>query len=296
MLRWAIGDNLAALGDWLCVGDVLQERPTSWGIFVAFNAGHLMELTGHTFVIAGGGSGLGAGCARRFARHGAQVLLLDINEPAGQAVAKEIGSAARFVRADVTSEADIESALKYAQLEWGRIHGVVNCAGILHAARVVGREGPCDLTAFTRVISINLIGTFNVTRLAASALSKQPPNAGGERGVIINTASVAAYEGQIGQAAYSASKGGVAAMTLPLARELGQRGIRVVAIAPGIFATPMMQAAPAAVRDSLAAQIPFPARFGDPDEYAALAQHIIENAMLNGTVIRLDGAVRMGAK
>ncbi len=255
-----------------------------------------MELSGRTFLITGGGSGLGAGCARRFARAGAQVVLLDVNENAARQVAEEIGGAAIYVPTDVTSPAAVETAIAAARRHSGRFHGVVNCAGILHASRVVGKEGPYDLEAFARVIQVNLIGTFNVVRLVAAALSIEPPDAGDERGVIINTASVAAYEGQIGQAAYAASKGGVAAMTLPIARELGRFGIRVVAIAPGIFETPMMQSAPAAVRDSLAEQIPFPPRFGDPDEYAALAQHIIENRMLNGTVIRLDGAVRMGAK
>jgi len=255
-----------------------------------------MRLAGSTIVITGGGSGLGRGCAERFAGLGARVMILDLDAAAGEAVARRLGASAVFQKTDVTNEVEVRAALDLAKKYWGRIHGLVNCAGILSASRVVGKSHPHDLAEFTRVIQVNLIGTFNVLRLAAAEMAAEPALEGGERGVIINTASVAAFEGQIGQAAYSASKGGVAAMTLPIARELGRSGIRVVAIAPGIFETPMMQAAPAAVRDSLAQQIPFPSRFGQPDEYAALAQHVFENSMLNGTVIRLDGAVRMGAK
>jgi len=255
-----------------------------------------MQLSGNTFLVTGGGSGLGAGCARRFAEAGANVVIADVNETAGNDVAQSIGQRAVFLKTDVTSTADVEAAIQMARDRFGGLHGAVNCAGILYASRVVGKEGPHDLAAFARVIQVNLIGTFNVLRLTAAALVNNTPNADGERGVLINTASVSAFEGQIGQAAYSASKGGVASMMLPMARELSKFGIRVVAIAPGIFETPMMQAAPDNVRQSLLDQIPFPKRFGQPAEYAALAQFIIENAMFNGSTIRLDGAVRMSSK
>ena len=255
-----------------------------------------MQLADKTFLISGGGSGLGAACVRRFAAGGANVVVADVNEAAGVAVAGEIGSRGAFAKTDVTNEASVLAAIAVATERFGGLHGVVNCAGVLHAARIVGKDGPYDLAAFTRVIQVNLIGTFNVLRLAAAAMANNEPNADGERGVVINTASVSAFEGQIGQAAYAASKGGVASLTLPAARELARFGIRVVAIAPGIFETPMMQAAPESVRQSLLEQIPFPHRFGNPAEFAALAQHIVENPLLNGSVIRLDGAVRMGPK
>jgi NAD(P)-dependent dehydrogenase (short-subunit alcohol dehydrogenase family) len=222
--------------------------------------------------------------------------LADLNESAGGELADRLGPRAEFVRTDVTSAADVQAAVDAAS-RFGPLRGVVNCAGILAAARVVGRDGPHELELFARVVNINLVGTFNVIRLAAAAMSQNEPLVeDGERGVIVSTASVAAFEGQIGQAAYAASKGGVASMTLPVARELAKFGIRVMAIAPGIFDTAMMQAAPGAVRDSLAGQVPFPPRFGKPEEFAALAQHIFENPMLNGAVLRLDGAVRMAAK
>jgi len=252
-----------------------------------------MELSGSTFLITGGGSGLGAGCARRFVAQGAAVVLADVNEEAGRALAAELGERARFVRADVTRPEDVVRALDAAPAP---LRGAVNCAGIAIGMRVVGRSGPHDLDAFARVIQVNLIGTFNVLRLTAARLVEEAPNADGERGVIINTASVAAYDGQIGQAAYAASKGGVVGLTLPAARDLASRGVRVVTIAPGIFDTPMMQGMPEKIRDSLAATIPFPSRFGRPAEYAALAQHIVENVMLNGEVIRLDGAIRMAPR
>lgn len=255
-----------------------------------------MQLANSTFIITGGGSGLGAGCARRFARLGAKVVIADINEAAGRAIEAELGSSAVFLKTDVTNSDEVSAAIALAKSRFGGLQGAINCAGILYASRVVTKEGPHDLAWFSKVIQVNLIGTFNVIRLVSAAISGSAPNENGERGVIINTASVAAFEGQLGQAAYSASKGGVASMMLPIARELARFGIRVVAIAPGIFETPMMQAAPDNVRQSLLDQIPFPHRFGLPDEYAALAQHIVENVMFNGSMIRLDGAVRMGAK
>lgn len=255
-----------------------------------------MQMAESVFLITGGSSGLGAGCARRFVREGVRVVLMDRNALPGQELAAALGERAVFVHGDVTSEADVEHAVAVARKHGGRLHGAVHCAGILHAARVLGKEGVMPLDAFARVMQVNVVGTFNVMRMVAAALAKEAANAEGERGVIVTTASVAAYDGQIGQAAYSASKGAVAAMTLPIARELGRHGIRVVSIAPGVFETPMMQAAPDNVRNSLVEQIPFPPRFGDPEEYAALAQHIIENSMLNGTTIRLDGAIRMGPK
>lgn len=255
-----------------------------------------MQLSNHTFLITGGASGLGAGTVRHFAGAGAKVVIADLNAPAGETLAAELGDQAVFVTTDVTSETSAKAAIDKARERFGSLQGLVNCAGILGAARIVGREGPHDLTLFQKVILVNLVGTFNLLRLAAAAMATNSPNAEGERGVIINTASVAAFEGQIGQAAYAASKGGVAALTLPAARELARFGIRVVSIAPGVFETAMMQAAPDAVRQSLAEQAAFPARFGRAVEFAQLAQQIVENPMLNGSVIRLDGGMRMGAK
>lgn len=255
-----------------------------------------MHVADHAFLITGGASGLGAGCARRLASLSANVVIADLNGEAGAALAKELGARARFVLTDVASAESGQAAVDAAVKQFGAIHGLVNCAGILAASRVVGRDGPHDLALFQKVIQVNLVGTFNMLRLAAAAMAKNPPNAEGERGVIVSTASVAAFEGQIGQAAYSASKGGVASLTLPAARELAKFGIRVAAIAPGVFETAMMEAAPGTVRDSLAEQAAFPPRFGRPDEFAQLVQQIIENPMLNGCVLRLDGAMRMGAK
>jgi NAD(P)-dependent dehydrogenase (short-subunit alcohol dehydrogenase family) len=255
-----------------------------------------MQPAHHSFVITGGASGLGAGTARRLAAAGANVVIADLNAAAGEALAKELGEQAVFVATDVTSADSAQAAVDAAIKRFGALHGLVSCAGILGAARIVGREGPHDLGLFQKVIQVNLIGTFNMLRLAAAAMTLNPPYAEGERGIIVNTASVAAFEGQIGQAAYAASKGGVASLTLPAARELSRFGIRVVTIAPGIFDTAMMAAAPDAVRTSLAEQSAFPPRFGRPDEFAQLVQQIIENPMLNGSVIRLDGAVRMAAK
>lgn len=259
-----------------------------------------MEFANSTFLVAGGGSGLGAATAKRFAKHGANVVIADINREGGEKVAAEIGThfgdKARFIETNVTDEASVQAAVDLCVSAFGGIHGAVNCAGVAPGERVVGKTGPHSLANFSRTVSINLIGTFNVIRLAAAAMSTQTPNASGERGVIINTSSVASFEGQIGQAAYAASKAGVNGMTLPIARELAKFGIRVVTIAPGIFDTPMLQGMSDEVRASLGAQVPFPPRLGTPEEYAALAAHIVENEVLNGTVIRLDGAIRMGAK
>ncbi len=255
-----------------------------------------MEISGKTFFVTGASSGLGEACARRFHAGGANVVIADVNEERGAALAKELGDRAIFAKTDVTSEESVAAAVSQAVETFGGISAAVNCAGIVMGKRVLGREAPHELDAFQRVIGVNLIGTFNVTRLCAAQMSKQEPGEDGERGIIINTASCAAFEGQIGQAAYSASKAGVAGMTLPIARELAKFGIRVMTIAPGTFDTPMMGGMTDDVRASLAAQIPFPSRMGDPDEYAQLAEHIVTNRMLNGEVIRLDGALRMGAK
>ncbi|MCP8466482.1 3-hydroxyacyl-CoA dehydrogenase [Pseudomonas sp. ZM23] len=256
-----------------------------------------MQIQNKVFLITGGGSGLGAATAKMLVGAGARVVLADVNAEAGAAQVAELGEAnARFVRTDVCSEADGKAAVQVALDAFGALHGLANCAGVAPAEKVLGRNGVHGLESFARTININLVGTFNMLRLAAEAMSRNEPDAGGERGVIINTASVAAFDGQIGQAAYSASKSAVAGMTLPIARELARSGIRVMTIAPGIFETPMMAAMPQEVRDSLGASVPFPPRLGRPDEYAALARHIIENSMLNGEVIRLDGAIRMAAK
>jgi 3-hydroxyacyl-CoA dehydrogenase / 3-hydroxy-2-methylbutyryl-CoA dehydrogenase len=255
-----------------------------------------MLIANHTFLISGGSSGLGAACARHLIDLGGQVVIADLNAEAGARLASELGSAAAFEQCNVSSADEVQRAIDLALERFGALHGAICCAGILGAARVAGREGPHDLELFRRVIEINLVGSFNVARLAAAAMLKHSPEEHGERGVIVFTSSVAAFEGQIGQAAYSASKGGVASMTLPMARELGKHGIRVVGIAPGVINTPMMRNSPEAVRKSLEEQVPFPPRLGEPAEFAALVGHIFENPYLNGTVIRLDGAMRMGAK
>lgn len=255
-----------------------------------------MNISGSTFFVTGGGSGLGAACARRFAAAGGNVLIADVQEAAGTALARELGKNARFARTDVTDEASVQNALTLAKQEFGGVQVVINCAGIIGVGRVVGKEGPYDLASFTRTIQVNLIGTFNVIRLAADMMAKAQPNAEGERGVIINTASVAAFEGQVGQPAYSASKGGVVSMTLPIARELARFGIRVVTIAPGVFETAMMAGMPPDQQKALGSQVPFPPRLGRADEFADLAGQIVENVMLNGTTIRLDGALRLSVK
>jgi len=253
-----------------------------------------MQIKNTIFLITGGASGLGAATAQMAAANGAKVVIADLQAEAGEKLAKEIGG--KYCRCDVTSEADGKAAVETAVKAFGGIHVLVNCAGIGVAERTLGKEAPHDLARFTKVIQINLIGTFNMIRLGADAMAKAGPNAAGERGVIINTASVAAYDGQIGQAAYSASKGGVVGMTLPIARDLSRNGIRVVTIAPGLFLTPMLLGLPKEAQDSLGKQVPFPSRLGKPDEYAALAKHIVENEMLNGETIRLDGAIRMAPK
>ena len=239
---------------------------------------------------------MGLATAKMIVENGGNAVLLDINAEAGQQAESELGKNARFVQTDVSNEAQVQAAIDMAIEVFGVINGVANCAGIGPAMRVVGKNGPHSLDFFSKVISINLIGTFNVLRLAAAAMQNNEANESGERGIIINTASVAAFDGQIGQAAYAASKGGIVAMTLPIAREMARFGIRIMTIAPGIFATPLLAALPQDAQDSLGQQVPFPARLGQPHEFAALAKHIIENVMLNGEVIRLDGAIRMTAK
>ncbi|MGH3086486.1 MAG: 3-hydroxyacyl-CoA dehydrogenase [Rubrobacteraceae bacterium] len=255
-----------------------------------------MKIEDSVFFITGGGSGLGAATARLLAGSGAKVVLADVNDEAGEETAGDIGDAARFVRADVTDEESVKEALDAARDAFGELRGVINCAGIGPAEKVVGKRGVHSLESFEKAVRINLVGTFNVIRLAAEKMIENEPNEAGERGVIVNTASVAAYDGQIGQAAYAASKGGVVGMTLPIAREMAQHGIRVMTIAPGIFETPMLAGLPEAARESLGGQVPFPSRLGRPEEYAALVGHIIENEMLNGEVIRLDGAIRMAPR
>jgi NAD(P)-dependent dehydrogenase (short-subunit alcohol dehydrogenase family) len=252
-----------------------------------------MQLDGAVAFITGGASGLGEATLRQVVAGGARAVFLDLNDDRGQAVANDLGEAVRYVRADVSKEDEVQAAINSAVDAFGTIHIVVNCAGIGGPKRVLGKEGPMPLEHFSRIITVNLIGSFNVIRLAGAVIAQNEPDSSGERGVVINTASVAAYDGQIGQAAYSASKGGIVGMTLPIAREFARFGIRVMTIAPGIFDTPMLAALPEKARESLGQQVPFPSRLGQPSEYARLAQHIIENPMLNGEVIRLDGAIRM---
>lgn len=255
-----------------------------------------MQIENKVFLVTGAGSGLGAATARLLAAGGAKVLLADLNREAGERLAAEIGANALFAETDVASEASAVDAVQKAISTFGAVHGLVNCAGVAPAEKVAGKEGPHRLESFARTININLVGTFNMIRLAADAMLKNAPDAGGERGVIVNTASVAAYEGQLGQAAYAASKGGIVSLTLPVARELARSGIRCVTIAPGIMETPMLLGMPPEVQDSLNKMVPFPTRMGKPAEFAALVRHIAENAYLNGEVIRLDGAIRMGVK
>ena len=252
-----------------------------------------MDISGKVFIVTGGASGLGEGAARALAAKGAKVVIADLQADKGEAVAKDLGGA--FVKCDVTQEADGQAVVAKAT-SMGKLMGLVNCAGIAIGQKTVGKDGPHKLADFARVITINLVGTFNMIRLAADAMCKNEPEATGERGVCINTASVAAYDGQIGQAAYSASKGGVVGMTLPIARDLSRNGVRVMTIAPGIFGTPMLFGMPKEVQDSLAASVPFPSRLGTPQDYGKLAVHIVENDMLNGETIRLDGAIRLAPK
>lgn len=255
-----------------------------------------MQVKGSAFIVTGAASGLGAATAKALVEAGAQVLIVDMNEAQGQGTAANLGKTARFLKTDVTQEADGQAAVNFALNAFGRLDGLINCAGVAPGEKTVGKDGPHRLESFSRAVTINLIGTFNMARLASDAMAKNQPNDGGERGVIVNTASVAAYDGQIGQVAYAASKAGVVGMTLPMARDLSRLGIRVMTIAPGIFSTPMLEGLPAEVQASLGAAVPFPSRLGQPAEYAALVQHIITNPMLNGEVIRLDGALRMAPK
>jgi NAD(P)-dependent dehydrogenase (short-subunit alcohol dehydrogenase family) len=255
-----------------------------------------MRIEGSSAVVSGGSSGLGAACVRRLVAGGARVVIADVNRQAGEQLASECGSGVRFVATDVTDEASVKTAIEAAVGNAGGLHVSIQCAGIVLAERLLGKAGPHALAGFAKVIGINLIGTFNVMRLAAEAMSRNAPNAAGERGVIVNTASIAAFEGQIGQIAYAASKGGVAAMTLPAARELARAGIRVMTVAPGTFDTPLLAGLPEAARVSLAEQVPFPSRLGKPDEFADLVCAILQNEMLNGSTIRLDGALRMAPR
>ena len=255
-----------------------------------------MELRGSAFIVTGGASGLGAATARMAVEGGARVVIADLNDDAGRALVNDLGDAARFARTDVTDEASAQASVQSALDAFRAVHVLVNCAGIVHGERVVAKEGPHALESFVRAVNINLVGTFNVIRLAAQAMAKNAPNDGGERGVIVNTASVAAFDGQIGQAAYSASKAGVVGMTLPIARELARSGIRVMTIAPGLFETPMMASLAPEVQEALGRMVPFPPRLGRPAEFASLVREIVVNPMLNGEVIRLDGAIRMAPK
>jgi NAD(P)-dependent dehydrogenase (short-subunit alcohol dehydrogenase family) len=254
-----------------------------------------MEIKNNVFIVTGGASGLGGATTAMLARSGGKVIIADVQADKGEALARDLGSDARFIKCDVTSEADGQAVVA-AATALGTLRGLVNCAGIAIGEKTVGKDGPHTLASFSRVIGINLIGSFNMIRLAAAAMSTQEPTAEGERGVLINTASVAAFDGQIGQVAYSASKGGIVAMTLPIARDLSRSGIRCVTIAPGIFETPMLLGMPQEVQDSLGKQVPFPSRLGKPAEYANLVAAILGNVMLNGETIRLDGAIRLQPK
>ena len=252
-----------------------------------------MDIQGKVFIVTGGASGLGEGTARRLSSLGAKIVVADLQAERGETVAGEIGG--RFVKCDVSNEADGQAAVD-AAVGLGKLMGLVNCAGIAPAMKTVGKDGPHALAVFSKTITVNLVGSFNMIRLAAAAMARNEPESTGERGVLISTASVAAYDGQIGQAAYAASKGGIVGMTLPIARDLARNGIRNMTIAPGIFGTPMLFGMPKEVQDALAANVPFPSRLGTPEDYAKLVQHIVENDMLNGEVIRLDGAIRLAPK
>jgi NAD(P)-dependent dehydrogenase (short-subunit alcohol dehydrogenase family) len=254
-----------------------------------------MELRDNVFIVTGGASGLGGATSAMLARAGGRVIIADVQADKGEALARELGGNARYMKCDVTAEADAQAVVAAAG-SWGPLRGLVNCAGIAIGEKTVGKEGPHALASFARVIGVNLVGTFNMIRVAADAMSRLEPTAEGERGVLVNTASVAAFDGQIGQAAYSASKGGVVGMTLPIARDLSRSGIRCVTIAPGLFETPMLLGMPKEVQDSLGRQVPFPSRLGKPAEYASLVAAILGNVMLNGETIRLDGAIRLQPK
>ncbi len=254
-----------------------------------------MKIDGKVVLVTGGASGLGGATAQRIVELGGKVLIADVNDALGRGFAAQLGGEARFQRCDVTSEAEAKAAID-AAVAFGQLVGLVNCAGIGPPEKTVGRDGPHSLELFTKVVQINLIGSFNMLRLAAAAMMKNSPNEEGERGVIVNTASVAAYDGQVGQAAYAASKGGIVSMTLPIARDLAREGIRVVTIAPGLFLTPLLQSLPQDAQDSLGKQVPFPSRLGRPSEYAAFVEQVFANSMLNGETIRLDGAIRMAPR
>jgi NAD(P)-dependent dehydrogenase (short-subunit alcohol dehydrogenase family) len=255
-----------------------------------------MKIEGKGALVAGGASGLGAASAKSLSEAGARVLICDVNEKAGQVMAEELGRETRFANVDVTDEEAVQEAIANMSNQFGGLQIAVNCAGILIGQKIVSKKGPHDLPQFAKVVEVNLIGTFNLLRLAAAAMQNNVPTGEGERGVIINTASIAAFEGQIGQSAYAASKAGIVGLTLPAARELARDGIRVCSIAPGVFDTPMLGGLPDELRDALGAQVPFPSRLGRPDEFAAMVTHIVENPMLNGETIRLDGALRMRAR
>lgn len=255
-----------------------------------------MQLNGKVFLVTGAGSGLGAATARMAVSSGAQVVVADLNRAGGQSVVNELGDKARFVECDVANEASAKSAVQAALDAFGRIDVLVNCAGIAPGMKTLGKEGPHTLELFQKVVTVNLIGSFNMIRLVADAMNRNAPGADGERGVIVSTASVAAFDGQMGQAAYAASKGGVVGMTLPIARDLARNGIRVMTVAPGIMETPMLLGMAPEVQESLGKMVPFPSRLGKPDEYASLVRHIVENAYLNGEVIRMDGAIRLQPK
>jgi NAD(P)-dependent dehydrogenase (short-subunit alcohol dehydrogenase family) len=255
-----------------------------------------MQIQGKAFIVTGGASGLGRAVVETVVDAGGRAIILDVNAETGRAAEESLGTSVRFAQADVTSEDQVKAAVELAVSAFGVLNGVINAAGIGPAAKVLGKNGPHPLDLFEKTIRVNLVGTFNVIRLGAAVMAQNAPLASGERGVIINTASIAAFDGQIGQPAYAASKGGIVGLTLPVAREFAALGIRVVTIAPGIFDTPLLAALPEAARTSLGQQVPFPSRLGEPREYAALARHIIENEMLNGEVIRLDGALRMAPR
>jgi 3-hydroxyacyl-CoA dehydrogenase/3-hydroxy-2-methylbutyryl-CoA dehydrogenase len=255
-----------------------------------------MQISGSVGIVTGGASGLGEATARRLVAAGARVVILDMNERLGAQLAGELGPGCRFGRADVASEADVKAAIALAVREFGRLDVAVNCAGIGVAEKTVGKNGPHPLDLFKKVVEVNLVGTFNVLRLAAAQMATNAPNADGERGVVVNTASIAAFDGQVGQAAYAASKGGVVSLALPVARELARSGIRVCTLAPGLFATPILMAIPDEGRCALESAIPFPSRLGRPSEYAQLVQHVVENPMLNGEVIRIDACLRMAPR